>query len=100
VNKDDLMKVIPEQLVSDRPTLRKKATGCIGTFAVVLNGKQLQTMCALLIDKIKKAKSKTDSFTYIQCLGNMTRTVGNKIAMFLGDILPILLNFASALSKE
>lgn len=100
VNKDDLMKVIPELLSSDRPTLRKKATNCIGAFCVILNSKQLQTMCNLLLDKIKKSKNKADSFTFIQCFGHITRSVGNKISNFLNDLFPILKNFASSLSKD
>jgi len=36
VNKDELMKVIPEQLSRDKLSLRKKATNCLGAFAVIL----------------------------------------------------------------
>lgn len=36
VNKDELMKVIPEQLSRDKQSLRKKATNCMGAFAVIL----------------------------------------------------------------
>ena len=36
VNKDELMKVIPEQLSRDKQSLRKKATNCLGAFAVIL----------------------------------------------------------------
>lgn len=39
INKDELMKVIPEQLSRDKQSLRKKATNCLGAFAVVLNQK-------------------------------------------------------------
>ena len=100
VNKDELMRVIPEQLSCEKPGLRKKATNCMGAFAVILTNKQLHTMCLLLIDKIKKSKSKTDSFTLIQCFGQMARTVGNKIASFLNDIFPLLCNFATSLNRE
>jgi hypothetical protein len=94
------MKVIPDSLQNERPTLRKKATNCMGAFAVILNTKQLQQICNLLIDKIKKSKNKQDSFTYIQCLGHISRTVGNKLSNFLNDIFPILKNFATTLNKE
>ncbi len=65
VNKDELMKVIPEQLQRDKQSLRKKATNCLGSFAVILTQKQLHLMCQLLIDRIKKSRSKSDSFTLI-----------------------------------
>jgi hypothetical protein len=69
VNKEELMRVIPEQLVRDKPALRKKATNCLGAFAVVLNQKQLHQMCLLLIDRIKQSKTKADTFTLLQCFG-------------------------------
>lgn len=72
----------------------------MGTFAVILTNKQLHQMCLLLIDKIKKSKSKPDSFTLIQCFGQMARTVGNKISAFLNDIFPLLYNFSQSLNKE
>lgn len=100
VNKDELMKVIPEQLQRDKLSLRKKATNCLGAFAVILTQKQLQQMCLLLIDRIKKAKTKADSFTLLQCFGQMARTVGNKIANFLNDIFPLLVNFTGQLNHE
>jgi hypothetical protein len=37
VNKDELMKVIPDQLGLERQSLRKKATNCMGSFAVILS---------------------------------------------------------------
>jgi hypothetical protein len=95
VNKDELMRVIPEQLSVDRPSLRKKATNCMGAFAVILTTKQLHSMCLLLIDKIKKSRNKHDSFTLIQCFAQMARTVGQKVATFLNDIFPLLQNFTS-----
>lgn len=100
VNKDELMKAIPEQLSRDKLTLRKKATNCLGSFAVILNQKQLHQMCQLLIDRIKKSKNKADSFTLIQCFGQMARTVGNKIANFLNEIFPLLCDHAQRLENQ
>ena len=100
VNKDELMSVIPNQLAVDRPSLRKKATNCMGFLAVILNKNQLQKMSQLLIARLKDSKGKTDSLTLIQCFGQMARTVGQKLAQFLGEIFPILVKFASTLSKE
>ena len=37
VKKDELMKLIPEQLSFSKPSLRKKATNCMGAFCVILN---------------------------------------------------------------
>lgn len=65
VNKDELMKIIPEQLSADRPSLRKKATNCMGFLAVILNKNQLQVINKLLIQKLQGAKTKSDSLTLI-----------------------------------
>lgn len=42
VKKDQLMQIITDQLSKTRPSLRKKATNCIGSFSVILNIRQLQ----------------------------------------------------------
>jgi len=39
VNKDELMKVICELLTSQNKSVQKKATACLGQFAIVLNSK-------------------------------------------------------------
>jgi len=41
IDKDDLMVKVLNQLGSEKSSLRKKATNCIGALAVVLNGPQL-----------------------------------------------------------
>ena len=41
VKKDVLMSTIPDQLRAQKPSLRKKATICIGAFAGVLTSRQL-----------------------------------------------------------
>lgn len=36
----------------------------------------------------------------IQCFGQMARTVGNKLAQFLDEIIPILIKFTNTLSRD
>ena len=100
VNKEELMRVVSEQLSREKLFLRKKATNCLGALAEDLTQKQLQQMCLLLIDRIRKARTKADTFTLIQCFGQMARTVGNKIAQHLGDVFPLLSEQAWAVSRE
>lgn len=57
-------------------------------------------MSLLLVDRIKKSRTKADSFTLIQCFGQMARTVGNKISSHLNDIFPLLCEFAVSPSRE
>lgn len=57
-------------------------------------------MCLLLIDKIKKARSKADAFTLLQCFGQMARTVGNKVSQHLNDVFPLLFQYAQQLNRD
>ena len=69
VDKDQLMKLLTDHLVNENVGLRKKVTACIGSFSIILTGKQLQTLIQLLIHKISATKSKNESHTYIQAIG-------------------------------
>ena len=60
VKKDELMLTIPNQLSFQKASLRKKATNCMGAFAVILNSRQLSTLLNVLIGKLRDPKSKQD----------------------------------------
>ena len=79
VKKDELMVSVLNQLASEKSTLRKKASNCIGALAVVLNGQQLQGCLNDIINKIKDPTSKENMLTLIQCFSQMTRSIGNRI---------------------
>jgi hypothetical protein len=101
VKKDELMLTIPNQLGFQKPSLRKKATNCMGAFAVILNGRQLSLCLKVLIDKIKAPKSKQDMFTQIQCFSQMARNVGNRLTKDnIKDVLPVLLHEASSVLRD
>lgn len=62
VNKEALMKAINNQLQGGATVaIRKRASFCMGAFAVVLNAKQLQQLAALLLDRIRTGKNKADT---------------------------------------
>jgi hypothetical protein len=91
VKKDELMLTIPNQLSFQKASLRKKATNCMGAFAVILNSRQLSTLLNVLIGKLRDPKSKQDLFTQIQCFSQMARTVGNRLTKdHINAVLPIL----------
>lgn len=61
VNRDQLMKVINQQLTEGKtPNIRKRASFCMGAFAIILSAKQLQTLSSLLMTKIRSGKTKQD----------------------------------------
>jgi hypothetical protein len=66
VNKDVLMRVINTQLTQGTvPTIRKKASYCMGAFAVVLTSKQLQQLVVLIIERVRGGKNKNEVVTLI-----------------------------------
>jgi hypothetical protein len=85
------MRVINSQLTQGTtPTIRKKASFCMGAFAVVLNNKQLQQLVALIIERVRKSQNKSELPTFVQCLSLIAKSVGNKLAPFLQEIIPLL----------
>jgi len=85
------MGVIPQQLTSANANLRKKATNCLGAFALILNKAQLLQLVKLITDKIRTCKDKGEFLTHVQCFGWIARNVGNKIAQQqVADVVPVL----------
>ena len=101
VKKDELMLTIPNQLAFQKPSLRKKATNCMGAFAVILNGRQLSACLNVLIGKIKDPKTKQDMYTQIQCFSQMARSIGNRLSREnIREVLPVLIKQATIVLKE
>jgi cullin-associated NEDD8-dissociated protein 1 len=90
VNKEDLMRKLPDLLMDKDPSIRKKSTLCIGAFAIVLGTRQLEHLLNQLFNSINSAGNKHETLTLIQCLCHMSRTVGQKLGQFLNTIIPHL----------
>jgi hypothetical protein len=64
VDKNRLMNGINNLLGDEiEINLRKRASQCMGTFAVVLNGQQLQQLTVFLLNRIDKSTTKVDQLT-------------------------------------
>jgi cullin-associated NEDD8-dissociated protein 1 len=70
--------------------VRKRASYCMGAFAQILSGKQLQQLTTILVDKINKGSNKSDKVIQVACLSLMAKSVGNKLAPYLQQIIPLL----------
>ena len=70
--------------------LRKRASQCMGTFAVALNGQQLQQLTVFLLNRIDKSTTKTDQLTQVQCISLMAKTCGSKLEPFVDHIVTLL----------
>lgn len=64
--------------------VRKRASYCMGAFAQILTGKQLQQLTQILVDRISKGTKKDDKVIQVACLSLMAKSVGNKLAPYLG----------------
>lgn len=61
INRDTLMRAINKQMTEGTSTnVRKRASFCMGAFAIILNGKQLQQLVQLLVAKISKGTDKRE----------------------------------------
>ena len=56
INKDELMKILCELLMIKHDGVRKKATNCLGQFAIILSSKQLQQLVLVLIDRLQRSQ--------------------------------------------
>jgi cullin-associated NEDD8-dissociated protein 1 len=101
-NKEQLMKAIFGSLVEGNGTLnlRKKSCNCVGAFAAILNVNQLSSLCRQLIDLIKKCKDKVQLVILVQCVSLVAKSVGNKLAPFLDELIPILQQFIINLNRN
>ncbi|CAG9331708.1 unnamed protein product [Blepharisma stoltei] len=94
-DRSDLINAVSALLNSDRPSIRKKATQCIGAAAVILPQSQLQNLVGWLMQSITRAHDRKDVYTFIQAISAISRTVGYKLNNFLKDLLPLLFQFCS-----
>lgn len=67
-----------EQLTSDIASLKKKSNYCLGSLSVILTGKQLNLLIKQIIATLKKTHKKNKVYAYIQAIGAIASTVGNK----------------------
>lgn len=91
VNRDVMMQAINQQLCDGATVnVRKRASYCMGAFAQILSGKQLQQLTTILVDKISKGSNKSDKVIQVACLSLMAKSVGSKLAPYLSQIIPLL----------
>lgn len=93
----EIMTVVVGQLDHDRPVIRKRATNCLGSLAVVSTDALLNRLVQTLLERIEQAEKKTSSShatrTLIQTIGTVSRTVGHRLGRHLDRIVPLFLRF-------
>lgn len=83
-------------LSESSPSLRKKATQCIGAFATVLSTRQLQTLMGNLIGIIRNSRNKQVTYTHIQAISAVSRNAAYKLSSYLDQVIPLFFPFCSA----
>mmetsp|Transcript_51394 Transcript_51394/g.135553 ORF Transcript_51394/g.135553 Transcript_51394/m.135553 type:complete len:1241 (+) Transcript_51394:52-3774(+) len=78
-------------LLSQKPSLRKKASACIGVLAAVVSDRHLDSLVQVLLRDVRTAQGQVERQTYIQCIGIVGRSVGGRIGGHLSDIAPLFL---------
>lgn len=95
------MKQLCEMLTLTKEGVRKRATFCLGHFSIILSFKQLQQLMSVLVDRLQKSRgNKNDILIQIQCISQISRSVGNKLANNFNILFPILAEHAKSLDSD
>eukprot|EP00826_Nyctotherus_ovalis_P061353 TRINITY_DN8723_c0_g1_i13.p1 TRINITY_DN8723_c0_g1~~TRINITY_DN8723_c0_g1_i13.p1 ORF type:complete len:604 (+),score=200.37 TRINITY_DN8723_c0_g1_i13:218-2029(+) len=94
IKREILMKNLISQLNSTNVALKKKASSCLGSLAVIMTPKQLSDLISLLLKKINP-KNVAASQPFIETLGAVAETVGYKLAPNLSSIMEALRPFCA-----
>jgi cullin-associated NEDD8-dissociated protein 1 len=103
----NIMSAIFEQLRSEKAVIRKRASLCLGSLAVVSSDALLNDLVNVLLDRIneiektnKKNSTSQESRTLIQTIGTISRTVGYRLGKHLSRIIPLFLHFLGDSNDE
>ena len=100
VNKEDVLQQLCELLLFQGKGVRKKATNCLGQFAIVLTQRQLQKLITILLDRLNKSDNKVDLLTQIQCISQITRCVGGKLGQNYETLFSKLIQYPTTLQDD
>jgi hypothetical protein len=98
----NIMSAIFEQLRHEKAVIRKRATSCLGSLAVVSSDSLLNDLITALLDRItevekasgsKRGLASQEARTLIQTIGTISRTVGYRLGKHLNRIIPLFLHF-------
>lgn len=95
-----IMGVIVGQLKHEKVVIRKRASQCLGSLAVVSNDTLLDELIKVLLTRIqeldkngKGSATSQESRTLIQTIGTISRMVGYRLGKFLSEIIPLFIRF-------
>ena len=96
-----IMDTVLMQLSHDKPAVKKRATACLSSLAVVLSDALLNTLTETLLTQIEGgARRSGDVKTLIQTVGTISRTVGYRLGRHLDKVVPLFLRFCGTPDDE
>jgi len=83
-----------------KPSLRKRAIGCIGVVASSSTDRQLDTLVRAVLQRVReRAGKESERQTSIQCLGTVSRFVGSRMP-HLDTVVPLLLQICQQATED
>jgi hypothetical protein len=87
-------KAVVPQLTSSRSSNRKKAANCIARLSVTLPDELFAEVMDTLLKSIKESKKADHIRTFLSTIGSISRHAGFRLAKFLDQVVPILVQYS------
>ncbi|OMJ83293.1 hypothetical protein SteCoe_15817 [Stentor coeruleus] len=89
-DRTDLVNGITNLLINPKSSIKKKSISCIGAVSMILPLTQLQTLVAMVIRNVSNRNQKLNVYSWVQALGAISRSVGEKLTKDLRVLFEIL----------
>ncbi|KAL9241863.1 hypothetical protein vseg_015923 [Gypsophila vaccaria] len=98
---EQLLSALLSQLNSGQATVRKKTVSCIASLASSLTDDLLTKATIEVVGLLKRKGTKPElTRTHIQMIGALSRSVGYRFGSYLGDTVPLLINYCKSASEN
>ncbi|KAK9750059.1 hypothetical protein RND81_02G170400 [Saponaria officinalis] len=98
---EQLLSALLSQLNSGQATIRKKTVSCIASLASSLSDDLLTKATIEVVGLLKRKGTKPElTRTHIQMIGALSRSVGYRFGPYLGDTVPLLINYCKSASEN
>ncbi|KAB5574504.1 hypothetical protein DKX38_001698 [Salix brachista] len=96
-----LLNALLSQLNSNQATVRKRTVSCIASLASSLSDDLLGKTTIEVVRKLRTKGAKPEMIrTNIQMIGALSRSVGYRFGPYLGDTVPVLINYCTSASEN
>ncbi|XP_072955523.1 cullin-associated NEDD8-dissociated protein 1 isoform X1 [Typha angustifolia] len=97
---EEMLKALLSQLTSNQASVRKKSISCIALLASNLSDDLLAKATSEVVYFLNNKSTKPEiTRTNIQMIGALSRSVGYRFAPYLGETVPLLINYCTNASE-